>query len=405
MDFSCLVFSSFLITQANRKKTCGSASLPVVPPRRSSLLKRPHHLPTRNPGRSHLAQSLFPFPLTLSSSISTTTLPPALSSQKPSTSLLFATPAQAKVYSFDLRNLLSHMEELLLRHAGLPRPVAPRRRLRVVAVALRTRPTTSLAVPGLPPSPSPEPVLLPSPPVAADAAAVLLAAGVPPSDLRRAAGMCPELLSVPAESIASALRFLTEEAGVPEAELPRVLRRRPRLLVSPVASRLRPTLYFLRALGVPDLHRRADLLSFSVEEKLLPRIEFLESLGLPARAARSMARRFPALFGYGVEGNMRPKAEYLLRDMGRRADELFDFPEYFSYALAARIVPRHETCAARGVRLPLPAMLRPGDAKFRATLASCVGSTPPRARSPLWHATWVDDDGAGTVASKEATAA
>jgi len=293
---------------------------------------------------------------------------------------------------------------VLLGYEGLdsgPRPVAPSRssRLRVVAVALRTRPTTRLAVPGPPPpAPAAEPVL-PSPPVSAGAAAVLLEAGVPPADLRRAAGMCPELLSVPAEAVEAALRFLTEEAGVPASDLPRVLRRRPRLLVSPVAARLRPTLYFLRALGVPDLHRRADLLSFSVEDKLLPRIEFLESLGLPARAARSMARRFPALFAYGVDGNMRPKAEYLLGAMARRADELVDFPEYFSYALAARIVPRHEACAACGVRMPLPVMLRPGDAKFRATLASCVGSMLPRRRSPLWHATWVDDD--ATAAAKE----
>lgn len=296
----------------------------------------------------------------------------------------------------------------LLGHDGLDsgpcRPVAPRRsRLRVVAVALRTRPTTTrLAVPAPPPpAPSPEPVLLPSPPVAAGAAAVLLDAGVPPADLRRAAGMCPELLSVPAEAVEAALRFLTEEAGVPASDLPRVLRRRPRLLVSPVAARLRPTLYFLRALGVPDLHRRADLLSFSVEDKLLPRIEFLESLGLPARAARSMARRFPALFAYAVDGNMRPKAEYLMGAMARRADELVDFPEYFSYALATRIAPRHEACAASGVRLPLPAMLRPGDAKFRATLTSCVGSVLPRRRSALWHATWVDDD--ATAAAKETT--
>uniref|UniRef100_A0A0D9VU87 Uncharacterized protein n=1 Tax=Leersia perrieri TaxID=77586 RepID=A0A0D9VU87_9ORYZ len=206
--------------------------------------------------------------------------------------------------------------------------------------------------------------------------------------------MCPELLSVPVETIAAALRFLTDEAGVPADDLPRVLRRRPRLLVSPVAARLRPTLYFLRALGVADLPHRADLLSFSVEDKLLPRIEFLEdALGLPSRAARSMARRFPALFYYGIEGNMRPKADYLLGEMRRGADELFDFPECFSYALATRIAPRHEACAARGVRMPLPAMLRPGDAKFRATLAGCVGSTPPRRRSPLWHAYWVDDAG------------
>lgn len=293
---------------------------------------------------------------------------------------------------------VSTMEEVLLRHARLPRPTAPTarrsRRLRVVAVALRTRPT-SLAVPGFPPAPAPAPehVLLPSPSVAAGAAEVLLAAGVPPADLRRAAGMCPELLSVPVGTITAALRFLTDEAGVPAEDLPRVLRRRPRLLVSPVAARLRPTLYFLRALGVPDLPRRADLLSFSVEDKLLPRIEFLESLGLPSRAARSMARRFPALFYYGIDGNMRPKAEYLLGDMARDADDIFEFPEYFSYALATRIAPRHEACAARGVRMPLPAMLRPGDDKFRATLAGCVGSTPPRRRSPLWHAYWVDDAG------------
>ncbi|XP_047086827.1 transcription termination factor MTEF1, chloroplastic-like [Lolium rigidum] len=294
------------------------------------------------------------------------------------------------------------MEDLLLRHASngrLSRP-APPRRLHVAAVALRSRPSSSLAIPGFPPAtaPAPAPALehvLPSPPVAADAAAVLLEVGVPQEDLRRAAGMCPELMSVPVETIAAALRFLTDEAGVPADDLPRVLRRRPRLLVSPVAARLRPTLYFLRALGVPDIHRRADLLSFSVEDKLLPRIEFLQSLGLPARAARSMARRFPALFYYSVGANMRPKAEYLLGAMGRDAGELFDFPEYFSYALDTRIAARHQACAARGVRMPLPAMLRPGDPKFEASLAGCVGSTPPRRRSPLWHAYWVDGDGAG----------
>jgi len=110
------------------------------------------------------------------------------------------------------------MEELLLRHAGLPRPVAPRRRLCVITVALRTRPT-SLAVPPTARAHGAavagrEPVL-PLPPVAADATAVLLAAGVPPADLRRAAGMCPELLSVPAETIAVRDRVLAVAIAAP----------------------------------------------------------------------------------------------------------------------------------------------------------------------------------------------
>ncbi|CAO2200181.1 unnamed protein product [Urochloa humidicola] len=95
------------------------------------------------------------------------------------------------------------MEEHLLRHAGLPRPAPLRRRLCVVAVALRTRPT-NLAVPGLPSAPTapslplsaPEPVL-PSSPVAADAAAVQLAAGVPVADLRHAAGCARSFYSCP----------------------------------------------------------------------------------------------------------------------------------------------------------------------------------------------------------------
>jgi hypothetical protein len=72
-------------------------------------------------------------------------------------------------------------------------------------------------------------------------------------------------------------------------------------------------------LDVPDLHRCADLLSFSVENKLLPRIEFLESLGLSSRAARSMACHFLTLFAYVVDGNMRPKADYLLGTIWRQA--------------------------------------------------------------------------------------
>nr|CAD1833839.1 unnamed protein product [Ananas comosus var. bracteatus] len=217
------------------------------------------------------------------------------------------------------------------------------------------------------------------------AAAALVELGLGPGELRRCAGMCPEILAAAPETIAAAAAFLRREAGVPAAALPRVIRRRPRLLVSSVPGRLRPTLYFLQTLGISPISRHATLLSCSVEEKLLPRLEFLESAGFSRKEARAMARRFPQLMCYSIEGNLRPKLGFLLDAMGRSPVELREFPHYFSFGLDGRIRPRHIACEERGVRLPLPAMLRPGDERFRARLDVCVGSSPPMRSSPLWQ--------------------
>ena len=200
-------------------------------PPRASLPQRPHLSPTKNPGDhtwpNHPSPSQPRYPALHAASRLYPTPPRLILATTPTAKAIHLTSLAppAKVYSLIYGTSLElspAMEELLLRHAGLPRPVAPRRRLRVITVALRTRPT-SLAVPPTARAHGAavagrEPVL-PLPPVAADATAVLLAAGVPPADLRRAAGMCPELLSVPAETIATAFS--------PSPSPPRQARARP----------------------------------------------------------------------------------------------------------------------------------------------------------------------------------
>ncbi|XP_072983412.1 protein SEEDLING LETHAL 1, chloroplastic [Typha latifolia] len=217
------------------------------------------------------------------------------------------------------------------------------------------------------------------------AVALLLSLGLSAADVRRAAGMCPELLAASPSSLSLTLSFLLREARVPAADLPRVLRRRPRLLVSSVSQRLRPTLYFLQTLGVSPIAPHAPLLSCSVEDKFLPRLEFLEKAGLQPREARAMARRFPQLFCYSIEKNLEPKVAFLIREMRRGLNELKEFPQYLSFSLDERIRPRHLACEEKGVRLSLPALLRPSDPRFRARLEVCVGSSPPARSSPLWH--------------------
>ncbi|CAL9114530.1 unnamed protein product [Musa textilis] len=210
--------------------------------------------------------------------------------------------------------------------------------------------------------------------------------GLAASEIRRACGMCPGILTAAPADLAAAVAFLLREAGVQGRDLRRVIGRRPRLLVSDVAHRLRPTLYFLQMLGVAPIARHASLLSCSVEEKLLPRLDFLEEVGFSYRDARAMARRFPQLFCYSIEENLRPKAQFFVSEMRRELRELRDFPQYFSFSLANRIRPRHQSCKEKGASFPLPALLRPSNEQFDAQLEVRISSSSPLRRSPLWLA-------------------
>ncbi|KAH7663530.1 mTERF domain-containing protein mitochondrial protein [Dioscorea alata] len=204
-------------------------------------------------------------------------------------------------------------------------------------------------------------------------------------EIRRIAGMCPEILASSPSDLAHAITFLLREAGVAGRDLRHVINRRPRLLVSSVAGRLRPTLYFLQMLGISHVARHTDLLSCSVEEKLIPRLEFLERSGFSSREARAMVRRFPQLFCYSIEENLRPKLRFLLEKMERGLEEVREFPQYFSFSLEKRIRPRHIACVEKKVVLMLPALLRPKDEEFAYRLEVCVSSSPPMRCSPLFQ--------------------
>jgi len=54
------------------------------------------------------------------------------------------------------------------------------------------------------------------------------------------------------------------------------------------------------------------------------------------------------LFSLSVENSLRPKYDYLTRELGGGKQALLDCPTYLSLSLAARIVPRHRFLAARG---------------------------------------------------------
>ncbi|CAD5320498.1 unnamed protein product [Arabidopsis thaliana] len=204
-------------------------------------------------------------------------------------------------------------------------------------------------------------------------------------DFRRLVSMCPELLTSPLTShTIPVITFLLREVGVDSIfDLRQALRRRPRLLACSVDHQLRPTLYFLQRIGILDPHKHTYLLSCSVDNKLVPRIDYFEKLGFSRRSATAMFKRFPQLFNYSIAENYEPKLKYLMVEMGRDVREVLEFPQYFSFSLENRIKPRHEACAAKGVRFPLPVMLKTNEAGFRDTLEVCCDSSPPLKTSRL----------------------
>lgn len=202
-------------------------------------------------------------------------------------------------------------------------------------------------------------------------------------ELRRIAGMCPEILASRVADIVPVFTFLLREARVNGSDLKRVINRRPRLLACSVKHRLRPTLYFLQSIGISEVNKHASLLSASVEDKLIPRIEFFENIGFSHRDALWMFRRFPQLFNYSLKDNFEPKLNYFVMEMGRDLKELKEFPQYFSFSLENRIKPRHQCCVEKRVYFPLPVLLKASEAQFRNGLEVCCNSSLPLRTSPL----------------------
>ncbi|XP_074587714.1 transcription termination factor MTEF1, chloroplastic-like [Curcuma longa] len=199
----------------------------------------------------------------------------------------------------------------------------------------------------------------------------LLSKGLHHKDLPRILGMCPSVLtaSVPAD-LAPVFAFLSRDLGVAPADHRRVVNKCPRLLASSVPHQLRPALLYLRRLGFRDLawlaHHEPVLLVSSVDRTLMPKLDFLVGLGLSQEDAAAMVLRSPGLFTFSIERNFKPKFEYLDKEMGRRVEELKEFPQYFAFSLEKRIKPRHEELCRRGMHtMPLPVMLKSTDEEFR----------------------------------------
>ncbi|CAK8536700.1 unnamed protein product [Lathyrus sativus] len=197
--------------------------------------------------------------------------------------------------------------------------------------------------------------------------------GIHRSQMGRILDMLPALLTCePYNDIYPLLDFLLNEVKIPYHDVQKSILRCPRLLVSSVENQLRPALCFLRELGFDGPHsltcQTTLLLVSSVEGTLLPKVEFLMGLGFTRVEVSNMIVRSPGLLTHSVNNNLVPKVEFFLNEMNGDVADLKRFPQYFSFSLEKRIMPRHAKLVRLGLSLPLYEMLRCSDGAFDSRL-------------------------------------
>ncbi|KAK4254578.1 hypothetical protein QN277_009940 [Acacia crassicarpa] len=202
--------------------------------------------------------------------------------------------------------------------------------------------------------------------------------GIQQNDLPRILGMCPKILTSSIKyELGPVFDFLSQDLKVPDRSFRRVINKCPRLLTSSVKDQLKPALFYLQRLGFKDLsalaYQDSVLLVSNVERTLIPKLKFLVNLGFSKEETRDMVLRCPALLTFSIDNNFQPKLEFFVEVMGRKLEELKEFPQYFAFSLENRIKPRHMEIVQSGINMPLSLMLRSTDDEFRELIKRKTG--------------------------------
>ncbi|KAM0007301.1 putative transcription regulator mTERF family [Helianthus debilis subsp. tardiflorus] len=196
--------------------------------------------------------------------------------------------------------------------------------------------------------------------------------GFSEADFPRIAYLSPHIFTetFDPKTIEPVFEFLTLDLAATPADARGLIIKCPHIMESDPEFCLKPTLDYLKGLGIKRLNvpttLNAHLLDTRVH-KFEEKMRFLQDVGFSVVESRRVCGRFPAIFGYGIENNLRPKYVYLVRDMKRDGrEEVNKFPQYFGFSLEKRIKVRHLHLKMRNVdsEVPLNRMLLWNDQRF-----------------------------------------
>lgn len=179
------------------------------------------------------------------------------------------------------------------------------------------------------------------------------------------------------ELIVPKVRFF-KDIGVREDAIGNMLVKFPPLVTYSLQKKLRPVVIFLMTkAGVTErdigkvVALGPELLGCSIVRKLEVNVKYFLSLGIQQQQLGEMISDFPMILRYNVE-LLRPKYQYLRRIMVRPLKDAIEFPRFFSYNLADRIIPRHKIMVENQVNFKLRYMLACSDEEFHKRVSDKV---------------------------------
>lgn len=156
---------------------------------------------------------------------------------------------------------------------------------------------------------------------------------------------CPMLFQLSVEkTLVPRMKFLEREFG--PVDMKKIVSRYPSTLTMKVESRLSAVLGVLCGeLGIPEetVRRKVvinpQILALS-RKRLLKNVAWLEGIGMERREVAACISNRTQLLWLSVEENLGPKFDYLVNEMEGDIGYVIKFPNYFTFSLEERIIPR-----------------------------------------------------------------
>lgn len=161
--------------------------------------------------------------------------------------------------------------------------------------------------------------------------------------------------------------------GVCKEAIPMIVLQYPQIIGLPLKAKLSTMQYFfsLKLKIDPDgfvkvLEKLPQIVNLNQNLMLKP-VEFLKGRGIPDSDVARMIVKCPQLLL--LRGDVLKNSYYFFKsEMKRGVEELFEFPEYFTYSLESRIKPRYHRIEGKGIRCGLAWFLNCSDKRFEERL-------------------------------------